>query len=375
MAEEYQSQDRTEEPTPRKQEKAREEGQVVRSRELNSTAMLLAGSFCLVGLGATYANGFGNLLARLIALAAHPDGHLLDALAFGTSAALELSLPLLAVVFGSAIVAAGALGGFVFAPRALAFKGDRLNPLSGLKRMFALRALVELGKALAKVLVVGLVSVGVLHAFEKQLVSLGLMPIEHAMSQALSIVAWSLVALAGSLAVIAAIDVPYQLSEHKRQLRMTRQELKDELRDSEGRPEVKGRIRRLQQEIARRRMLADVPKADVVITNPEHYSVALKYDASAMNAPRVLAKGADLIALKIREVAAANEVAIVAAPPLARAIYWTTEIGAEIPATLYVATAQVLAYVYQLKQFRQGAGAAPRDLPPLDIPTDYRRDG
>jgi len=374
LAEEYQSQDRTEEPTQRKQEKARDEGQVVRSRELNSTAMLLAGSLCLVGFGGTYASGFGNLLARLIALAAHPDGRLVDALALGTGAALELALPLLAIVFASAIGAAGALGGFVFAPRALAFKGDRLNPLSGLKRMFALRALVELGKALGKVLVVVLVSIAVLHACEGRLISLGLLPVERGMAQALSIVATSLVALAGSLALIAAIDVPYQISEHRRQLRMTRQELKDELRDSEGRPEVKGRIRRLQQEIARRRMLADVPKADVVITNPDHYAVALQYDAQAMNAPRVVAKGADLIAFKIREIAAFSGVSIVAAPPLARAIYWTTEVGAEIPAPLYVATAQVLAYVYQLKQFRQGTGARPRDLPTLDIPADYRRD-
>ena len=374
MAEEYQSQDRTEEPTQRKQDKAREEGQVVRSRELNSTAMLLAGSGCLVAFGGEYARGFGNLLARLIALAARPDGRMIDALSLGTSAALELALPVLTIVFASAIAAAGALGGFVFAPRALAFKTDRLNPLSGLKRMFALRALVELGKALGKVLVVVLVSIAVLHAFEGRLISLGLLSVERGMAQALSIVATSLVALAGSLALIAAIDVPYQVTEHRRQLRMTRQELKDELRDSEGRPEVKGRIRRLQQEIARRRMLADVPKADVVITNPEHYAVALKYEAQAMNAPRVLAKGADLIALKIREVAALSRVSIVSAPPLARAIYWTTEVGAEIPAPLYVATAQVLAYVYQLKQFRQGSGAKPRDLPPLDIPADYRRD-
>jgi len=374
VAEEYQSQDRTEEPTPRKQEKARDEGQVARSRELNSTAMLLAGSLCLLAFGTTYASGFGNLLSRLIALAAHPDGRLIDALSLATSAALELSLPILVVVFVSAIVAGGAVGGFVFAPRALAFKSDRLNPLSGLKRMFALRALVELAKALGKVLVVVLVSIVALHAFRDRLVSLGLLPVERGMAQALSIVATSLVALAGSLALIAAVDVPYQLSVFRRQLRMTRQELKDELRDSEGRPEVKGRIRRLQQEIARRRMLADVPKADVVITNPEHYAVALSYDAPAMNAPRVLAKGADRIALKIREIAALSGVTIVAAPPLARAIYWTTEVGAEIPAPLYVATAQVLAYVYQLKQFRHGTGAKPRDLPPLEIPPDYRRD-
>jgi flagellar biosynthetic protein FlhB len=240
--------------------------------------------------------------------------------------------------------------------------------------MFSVRSLVELAKALAKFLVIAGVSLVLLNSMRHELLVLGFAAPGAGMREGMQMFMQAFVALAASLILIAGIDVPFQIAQHRKQLRMTRQEVRDELKDSEGRPEVRGRIRRTQQEIARRRMLADVPKADVVITNPEHYAVALRYDAEKMAAPRVVAKGTDLIALRIREIAAANDVPVVRTPALARAIYWVTDIGRDIPSALYVAVARVLAYVYQLKMHKTGTGPEPRPLVDPDVPPEYRRD-
>jgi flagellar biosynthetic protein FlhB len=374
MAEEQLGQEKTEEPTPRKQEKAREDGQVARSRELNGMAMLVTGSACLLAFGGSFATTFTTLTERLAEMATASDGQMLPALEYATNEALGATVPLLALVLVAGVVSSVSMGGLVVSAKAIAFKANRMSPIAGLKRMFSMRALVELGKAIAKVGVVVGVSFAVLDTMTADILALALAPLEPALIQSLSIVGWALVALSGSLVVIAAVDVPFQLAEFRKQLRMTRQEVKDELKDSEGRPEVKGRIRRLQQEISRRRMLADVPQADVVITNPDHYSVALRYDAETMSAPLVLAKGADLMALKIREIARAHNVPVLEAPALTRAVYHATEIGGEVPAALYVAIAQVLAYVYQLQRYRRGGAAAPKPLPEFDIPDGFRRD-
>jgi flagellar biosynthesis protein FlhB len=374
MAEEAQGQDKSEEATPRKREKAREEGQAARSRELNTMTVLVAGSVAVVMFGASLRDALSKIMTGITEMAAHPDGQMLEALHFATVLAVQATLPLLVLVFVVALVSSGAMGGFVFSTKVLGFKASRMNPLTGLQRMFSMKALIELAKAVAKFLLVAGVALAVLHLWSNDLLRLGLKPLPEAMSEGLELVAHTFVALSCSLILIAAVDVPLQLAEFNKQLKMTRQEVRDEMKDSEGRPEVKGRIRRLQQEIARRRMLADIPKADVVITNPEHYSVALQYTATKMNAPRVLAKGADLIAFRIRELATASNVPIVAAPALTRAIYHSTDIGDEVPAPLYVAIAQILAFVYQLKQYRRGAGPAPRPLGDLQVPEEYRRD-
>lgn len=374
MAEEAQGQDKSEEATPRKREKAREEGQVARSRELNTMTVLVAGSVAVVAFGGSMRDALSKIMTGITRMAAHPDGQMLEALHFATVLAVQATLPLLILVFVVALVSSGAMGGFVFSTKVIGFKASRMNPLTGLQRMFSMKALIELAKAVAKFLLVAGVALAVLHLWSDDLLRLGLKPLPDAMSEGLELVAHTFVALSCSLILIAAVDVPIQLVEFNKQLKMTRQEVRDEMKDSEGRPEVKGRIRRLQQEIARRRMLADIPKADVVITNPEHYSVALQYTATKMNAPRVLAKGADLIAFRIRELATASSVPIVAAPALTRAIYHSTDIGDEVPAPLYVAIAQILAFVYQLKQYRRGAGPAPRPLGDLQVPEEYRRD-
>jgi flagellar biosynthetic protein FlhB len=288
--------------------------------------------------------------------------------------ALMATFPFLLVTVVMALAGGAALGGFVLAPKALAFKASRLSPIAGMRRMFSLRALMELAKALAKFLVVASVSVLLLHVLRNDLLALGSVAPGTGMREGMHLLLYGFLALAASLILIAGIDVPFQLAQHKRQLRMTRQEVRDELKESEGRPEVRGRIRRTQQEMARRRMLADVPTADVVITNPEHYSVALRYDSATMAAPRVVAKGTDLVALKIREIAQTHGVPIVRTPALARAVYWVTDIGRDVPAALYVAVARVLAYVYQLKLHRDGAGPAPRELSDPEVPPEFHHD-
>jgi flagellar biosynthetic protein FlhB len=374
MAEEAQGQDKSEEATPRKREKAREEGQTARSRELNTMAVLVSGSLAVLMFAGGMRDALVNIMRSSLAQAVHADGQLVPALRFATVEALYATLPLLVLVFVVAIVSSGALGGFVLSSKAFAFKASRMSPLAGLQRMFSMKALIELAKAIAKFLIVGGVAVAVLQIWSIDLLRLGLKPLPEAMAEGLELVEYSFIALSCSLIVIAAVDVPVQLAQFNKQLKMTPQEVRDEMKDSEGRPEVKSRIRRMQQEIARRRMLADIPKADVVITNPQHYSVALVYVAQKMNAPRVVAKGADLMAFRIRELATASRVPIVAVPALTRAIYHATDIGEEIPAPLYVAIAQILAFVYQLKQHRRGAASAPRPLGDLDVPEEYRRD-
>jgi flagellar biosynthesis protein FlhB len=374
VAEEAQGQDKSEEATPRKREKAREEGQAARSRELNTMAMLIAGSIATLALARHMGEQFSTLMTSVAALAAHPDGQLTAALELATVTALHAALPLLIVVFVAAVVGSGAMGGLVFSTKAMAFNAGRMNPLSGLQRMFSMKSLIELGKAVAKFGIVAGVAFAVLELWSNDLLRLGLKPLPEAIVEALVLVGKSFVALSCSLILIAAIDVPIQIADFNNKLKMTRQEVRDELKDSEGRPEVKSRIRRLQQEIARRRMLQDIPKADVVVTNPQHYSVALQYVATRMSAPKVIAKGADLLAFKIRELATASRVPIVASPALTRAIYHSTDVGDEVPASLYVAIAQILAFVYQLKQYRRGSGPRPRPLSDLEIPQEYRRE-
>ena len=248
-----------------------------------------------------------------------------------------------------------------------------MNPLAGLKRMFSLKALVELLKALAKFLVVLGTSLLVLHLRTDDFLSIGQEPLEQAIVHCAWALASALLILSSSLILIALVDVPFQLWDNKQKLMMTKQEVRDEFKDSEGKPEVKGKIRQLQREMAERRMMEKVPQADVVITNPTHFAVALKYDPLNGGAPIMLAKGADFIAQKIREVANENNIVVLESPPLARAVYYSTELDQEIPSGLYLAVAQVLAYVFQLRQYRAGQGKRPGPMPEPPIPDDLKK--
>ncbi|MDE2049514.1 MAG: flagellar type III secretion system protein FlhB [Gammaproteobacteria bacterium] len=368
-------QERNEKPTGKRLEKAREEGQVPRSPELSAAAVLLvtAGSLHFFGgsLGASLYDIMRTGLSPSSAAALDP-GIALSTASAQMLRALIACAPLLGLTMIAALVAPLALGGWNFSPAALAPNFTKLDPIAGFGRFFSARGAVELVKAFAKFLVVGVIAVAVLRKQSAQLLALGAAPLHAGIAQAASLSSDALLAVSAGLALIAAVDVPWQLWQHSKKLSMTREEIREEMKESEGAPEVKSRIRRTQREMARRRMMQEVPKADVVVVNPTHFAVALRYDESRMRAPLVVAKGMDLIAARIREVATAHAVPIFEAPPLARALHHNVEIGGEVPATLYVAVAQVLTYIYQLKAART-SGARPPEPPAIDPAIDATR--
>ncbi len=370
MAEEEAQQDRTEQPTPKRREDARKKGDVPRSRELTMTGVMLSGAAAMLLLAEpmgddlldAFRGGFAIERERLL------DEHYLGpALAQIASQSFLSLLPLVVVLLFAVFLSAAAIGGFSFSLKAAAFKVERLNPLKGIKRIFSLNGLNELVKAMAKFTVVAAIAVSWLWYSVDRLLALGRQPIGDGILSALKICGVSLLIVSLGLLFIAAFDVPFQLWQYQKKLRMTRQQVKDEFKETEGRPEVKSRIRTLQQEVAQRRMMEELPTADVVITNPTHFAVALKYDETSMGAPQVIAKGKDLLAQRIREVAAEHGVPLFSAPPLARVLYRTTEIGDEIPAKLYTAVAQVLAYIYQLSEtLRPGQRRPEPPVPDVD---------
>jgi len=371
------SQEKTEEATPRRQEKAREEGQLARSKELNTAAILIAGTGSIYFTGMFLAkkmllifqDNFGVSGETLL-----DEQAMFSHLRVSATLAMEGVVPLFIILLVASIAGPMLLGGWNLSIKSLAPKLNRMSPLAGLKRMFSAKSLVELVKALAKFGLVATVTVLLLYSLQDHFMAMSYQSINRAILNSVTIVAWSSLALSLALIFIVAIDVPFQIWDHAQKMRMTKQEVKDEMKEVEGKPEVKGRMRQLQREIAQNRMMSAVPEADVVITNPTHYSVALKYDPATMDVPVVLAKGSDLIALKIREIANAHEVDIVEAPPLARAIYYTAEIDQVIPSGLYLAVAQVLAYVFQLQNYRDGVGDKPSPLQTPDLPDEYQFD-
>ncbi len=362
------AQERTEQPTPKRLEEARRHGQVPRSPELTTaTVMLIAG----VGLhfaGSRIALALNGIMRSDLALGreqALEASSLIPSLASSAAQALEAIAPILALTLVGALLAPIALGGWNLSLQALVPDVTRLSPMNGLRRLFSMRSGVELGKAFAKFLLVALIAVLFLKGRSSDLMALGVEPLPTAVAHAAALGGDALLAFCGALALIAAVDVPWQLWSYRQRLLMSRQEIREELKDNEGSPEMKGRVRRAQQEAAKRRMMQEVPKADVVVTNPTHLAVALRYDEQRMRAPIVVAKGADEVAARIREVAIEHRVPIFEAPPLARALHRAVAIGGEIPTSLYVAVAQVLTYVYQLRTARR-TGAMPPALPKID---------
>lgn len=378
MAENENGQERSEDPTSKRIEEARRKGQVARSKELSTVAVTLGGAGAMLMFGGQIAADMMRLMRAGFSLSRDQlvgTGSMAQLLFSSGIEALTSIAPVLIALLVAAIVGNIALSGWLMSAEALEPKFSRMNPISGVKRMFSTKSLVELGKALAKFFVLVGVALIVLSAVQEDLMSIAYEPLESAIAHSIVLVGWSAVWLASGLILIAAVDVPFQLWETKKNLKMTKQEVKDEYKDSEGKPEVKGRIRQLQREMAERRMMQNVPTADVVITNPTHFAVALKYDQDKGAAPVLLAKGGDFLALKIREIAQEHKVILLESPALARAVYYSTEVDQEIPAGLYLAVAQVLAYVYQLRQYQAGKGKRPEPLPELPIPADLRRDG
>ena len=362
MAEENDS-ERTQPASPRKLEQAREDGEVARSQELNTFALLAVAGMSVWILGGEILSGLIGLMRSGLTLSADDafqTGQMLRLLGEHGGTGFRAIAPVLAAAFLAALIAPLLLNGWLFTLKPMEPKFSRLNPLSGMGRMFSLHGLVELAKALAKVLVVGGVAALVIWSSLDAVVSLSQESTLSASLHASRLVGWTLLLTIGGMALIAAVDVPYQLWNHAKKLRMSPAELKRESRESEGDPQIKARIRNLQREAARKRMMTEVPKADVIITNPTHYAVALSYRESSMRAPRVVAKGQDLTAQRIRELAGEHRVPIVEAPPLARALYRHAELGDEVPETLYTAVAEVLAYVFQLRRFQVEGGRVPQ---------------
>jgi flagellar biosynthesis protein FlhB len=360
MAESETGGERTEEPSQRRLQEARERGQIPRSRELTNFATMIGGSAALVAIGGSLTARLSQMMRKGLSIDANTLRNT-DSMAAslgdaGVSAVLAL-LPVFGALVALVLLASVLLGGWNFSPRAMTPDFSRLSPIAGLQRLFGLRGLTELGKALLKCLVVGGVCAGIVTWIFGDVLSLARMAPRAAVGRGAGLLSWAFVWLCASLALVAMVDVPLQLFQFKRALRMTRQELRDESKETDGRPETKQRIRQMQQTLARRRMMHKVPTADVVIVNPTHFAVALKYDPMKMRAPRVLAKGVDMVAQNIRRIAGEHRVPVFESPKLARALYRSTDLNKEIPAGLYVAVAQVLSYIFRLRTLNPTAAA------------------
>jgi flagellar biosynthetic protein FlhB len=360
--------EKTEPASPRRLEKAREEGQVVRSRELATLIMLTTGVAGLWTFGGVLGRALDTVMRQSLRFepaTAFEPSRMLTRFASVIWESLLAFLPLL-LLFGVAALAAPLLtGGWTFSTKVLAPNFGRMSPLAGLGRMFSAHSLAELFKAIAKSLLVGSVGAWVVWHRLPDAIALMNAPVQEALLHMLDMVLHCCLAVVLSLLVVAAIDVPWQFYEHFKKLRMTKEEVKQEFKESEGDPHIKGRIRQQQRAMARRRMMAAVPKADVVVTNPTHFAVALRYEEGRMGAPRVVAKGTDEVAARIRALAAEHRIPLMSAPPLARALHRHVELDREIPAGLYTAVAEVLAWVYQLKHWHYSQG--PQPSAPVDL--------
>lgn len=361
--------EKTEPASPRRIEQAREEGQVPQSRELSTFLVTMTGVATLWLFGGWMADRLYGLLRRAFAFEremAFDHVLMLDGLNIQLSGALLTLMPLFLTLMVAAVASPIALGGLVFSSKALGPNFGRMNPIKGLGRMFSVHGLAEMVKAMLKALLIGGVAATVLWMSKDHLFDFMVEPLEVAMPDFADTVAFTALLITSSLGLLALMDVPFQLWQYHKKLRMTKEEVKREGKEQEGDPQLKGRIRAMQREMARRRMMSEVPKADVVVTNPTHFSVALKYDADKMAAPVVVAKGRGELALKIREIARENNVALLEAPPLARALYTHCELEQAIPATLFTAVAEVMAYVYQLNHWVANGGLPPQ--PPAELP-------
>jgi flagellar biosynthetic protein FlhB len=367
--------EKTEQPSQRRLEQAREEGQVARSRELSTFAVLMAGGAGLWLMGSSLTGQLTKLIRDGLTLDAELAFHselLLPRLYTLSMETLWVFMPLLLLLLAAAALSPLLLNGWLFSMKPLQPNFSKLNPITGLSRMFATHGLIELVKAIGKSVIVGGVGAWAIWHNKDSVLMLISQPMTAAIPHLGYLMWMTFAAIMGGMLLIVAVDVPFQLWEHNKQLKMTKEEVRQEAKESEGDPQVKGRIRSMQREMARRRMMTEIPTADVVVTNPTHYSVALKYSDNKMRAPVVVAKGSHLLAAKIKEIAKEHNVPILEAPPLARALHKHCDLGQAIPEALYNAVAEVLAYVYQLRRHRDDGGPLPQqpDLLPLPVGLD-----
>ncbi|MDA7745917.1 flagellar biosynthesis protein FlhB [Psychromonas sp.] len=370
MAENENGTEKTEEATSEKRRKSAEDGKVARSKELATSSVLISAAISIFFFGDRLGYELSVMMTRTLTFERDDIFDPEKMWLVMVEAVQGLGMPMfliLLMLFIISILGSTLLGGMIFSTKVMMPKFSRMSPKAGLKRMLGMQAWVELLKSILKVSVVIAVAWTILGVTFDKVLHLSVSPLPGSMFEALDMLRWMFLFLCLSLLLIVAVDVPYQIYKHNDELKMTKQEVKDEFRNSEGKPEVKQRIRQLQYEMSQRTMMKDVPDADVIVTNPTHYSVALKYDTKGDRPPYVVAKGVDFMALKIREVGRENEVTVMQSPQLCRAIYHTTEIGSDVPEELFIAVAKILAYIYQLEQFRKGKSGRPRGLP-KDIP-------
>ncbi|MCH8134342.1 MAG: flagellar biosynthesis protein FlhB [Proteobacteria bacterium] len=368
------AQERSEEATPKRREDARKKGQVPRSKELNTLTSLLAAGVGMLVFGRQIVDDISSILRQGLSFghdAAFSSSVISMQMEESVTKFLLLLSPLFALLVVTAIVSPISLGGWIFNISSLTPKAERISLFKGFGRIFSSKSLMELVKAIAKFVLVAGVTIYVIRAALDTIFALPLQPLTQAFDTAGVLFIWCFLGFSSVLTLVALVDIPYQLWDFKRQIKMSKQEIKDEMKETDGKPEVKSVIRERQQEFSRQRMMSQVPTADVVITNPTHFAVALRYDESTAAAPRVVAKGRDLVASRIREIAEEHGVALFAAPPLARALYTSTELNQVIPGNLFLAVAQVLAYIFQLRRGRQKNAAMPVPPSNLSIPPEY----
>ena len=367
--------DKTEEPTGKRLADARKKGQIPRSKELNTFVALMTASVMMMFVGGSIATGLKKIMKQQFQLtrdvifdSASPVIFFEQVLLDGLFLIIPIVIPLMIVALLTPIM----MGGWNFSAESMSPKFSKMNPISGLKRMVGVQGLVELLKSIIKIALVFFVAGSLFKINLDQYLGLSTLSLESSIAKAVDLIGFALLILSSTLIVIVAIDVPYQLWNTKKQLMMTKQEVKDEAKQQEGNPEIKGQIRRKQTELAQQRMMEEVPKADVIVTNPSHFAVALKYDAQGSGTPILVAKGVDLIAAQIRNSALGADVPLVAAPPLARALFYSTELNEEIPSGLFLAVAQILAYVFQLKAATENNSEKPIAPKNIEIPKDFK---
>lgn len=368
--------EKTEEPTAKKLTDARKKGQIARSKDLGTMFVLVGSACAMLLMGSSLVEGLSLMMKRLFSLnrqEAMDVNALFNVVENSVSLVIVPMLWIFFIILAAAFIGNTMLGGMSFSWQAMAPKASRLSPIAGFKRMFGVQAAVELIKSILKFFVVFIVAFLLLSGLFEQILGLSLEAVPTNFGHAVNMLLWMFLTLALSIGIIAVIDAPYQVWNHNRQLKMTKQEIKDEHKNTEGNPEVKGRIKRTQYEMSQRRMMAEVPNSDVVITNPTHYSIALKYDAAVGGAPKLVAKGIDEMAMHIRTIAKENNVEIVQSAALARSLYYTAEIDQDIPEELYAAVAQVLAFIFQLNEYKKGRARKPIPIAKeLPIPEEFK---
>ena len=360
------SQEKTEEPTARRLSKAREEGQIARSTEITIAASVISVAIYIYLFGSSLLGNVANIFARGLvfdSLAVLEPQVAAGRLADAMIEALFSILPILILTGVVVLACSGLIGGYNFSWKSLQPKASKFNPIAGFKRMFGIQALVNLGKSIAKFLLVGGVTYLLIDASITEFAEISLMALEPGLTVSASILTTAFLVASSTLIIIALIDAPYQVYQHNQKMKMSLREVKDERKDTEGSPEVKQRIRQKQREVSAARMLEAIAEADVVITNPEHFAVALAYDPSSEDPPKVVAKGTDVMAERIRERAGEEGVPLFQSPVLARALFFTTEIEAFIPEPLFEAVAQVIAYIFNINSINRSSNLRDKPVP------------